>query len=175
MLRLNNILAQPGSHRSTKRLGRGPASGQGKTAGKGHKGQKARKSGPVRPGFEGGQTPLYRRLPKRGFKNFTRRDKAVFNVGDLEALGASIKDITLEALQAAGLVEGHCEKLAILGDGELKRAVQVTAHKISESAKAKIAGAGGSAEVIPVPGGLKARQAAERKKRKSGGAGKARA
>jgi len=174
MLRLNNIHAQPGAHRNTKRLGRGPASGQGGTSGKGHKGQKARKSGQVRPGFEGGQTPLYRRLPKRGFKNFARRESAVLNVGDLESLG-SMKEVSLETLRAAGLVAGRCEKLAILGDGDLTRPLLVKAHKLSESAKEKIAKAGGTAELIPVPGGLKASQAAERRKRKAERSGKARA
>ena len=175
MLRLNNIKAQPGAHRNTKRLGRGPASGQGGTSGKGHKGQKARKSGQVRPGFEGGQTPLYRRLPKRGFKNFARRESAVLNVGDLETLDKAMKEVSLETLRAAGLIAGRCEKLAILGDGELTRPVLVKAHKLSESAKEKIAKAGGTAELIPVPGGLKARQAAERRKKKAEKSGKARA
>ena len=167
MLRLNNLKRQPGTGKNTKRRGRGTASGQGETAGRGHKGQKARKSGGTRPGFEGGQTPLYRRLPKIGFKNPGRRETAIMNMSDLERLDPSIKEVTLEALKEAGRVRSKAEKLAVLGNGELTRALTVKAHRVSASAKEKISKAGGSSEVLTVVSGLRKRQIEARKEKKS--------
>lgn len=141
---LESLRPKKGSKSKTKRLGRGRGSSQGKTAGKGHKGQKARSGGTVRRGFEGGQTPLYRRTPKLGFKNtmFTKRYEIV-NVKDLSNLSG---DVTPESLKEAGLVKKGPVK--ILGEGELKTAVNVKANKFSKSAKAAIESAGGKAEVI---------------------------
>ena len=153
MLKLNTIKAQPGAATSRKRLGRGSGSGLGPTAGKGDKGQLQRSGGSVRPGFEGGQMPLYRRVPKRGFKNFARRSNAVVNVRELEKLNASeVKEITLESLAAAGLVKGRHDRLSILGTGELTKAFIVKAHRISPSAQEKITKAGGKVELLPIAG-----------------------
>jgi large subunit ribosomal protein L15 len=153
MLRLNTIKAQPGATQKRKRLGRGSGSGLGPTAGKGDKGQLARSGGKVRAGFEGGQMPLYRRIPKRGFKNFSRRSIAEINVQDLERLDASkVKEVTLETLVQAGLVKGRHDRLNILGTGALTKAFSVKAHKITASAQEKITKAGGKVEILSVPG-----------------------
>ncbi len=152
MLKLNEITAQPGATQSRKRLGRGSGSGLGKTAGKGHKGQLARSGGHVRPGFEGGQMPLYRRIPKRGFTNHSRRILAELNLSNLqETLPVSMKEVSLASLREAGLIKGKAERLVILGNGELTRALTVKAHKISETAKKKIEAAGGKTELVKVP------------------------
>src|SRR5690242_15887008 len=136
MLKLNTIKAQPGATHKRKRLGRGSGSGHGPTAGKGDKGQLARSGGSVRPGFEGGQMPLYRRVPKRGFKNFARRSIAVLNLVDLERLDASqFKEISLESLSEAKAVKGRHDRLTILATGELTKAFHVKAHKVSPSAQ----------------------------------------
>src|SRR3954463_13897147 len=152
MLRLNTIKAHPGATKKRKRLGRGSGSGHGPTAGKGDKGQLARSGGSVRPGFEGGQMPLYRRIPKRGFKNSGRRTNAIVNLGDFEMLDASIKEISLEALKGTKLVKGRFDRLAVLANGDVKRAFTVKAHRVSASAKAKIEKAGGTVELLPIPG-----------------------
>jgi len=153
MLKLNTIKAQPGATHKRKRLGRGSGSGHGPTAGKGDKGQLARSGGSVRPGFEGGQMPLYRRIPKRGFKNFARRSNAVLNVFELEKLDPKeIKIISLETLTELNIVKGRYDRLSILGTGELTKAFDVKAHKISTSAQEKIVKAGGKCEVLPIPG-----------------------
>lgn len=153
MIRLNNIKAHPGATHRKKRLGRGAGSGHGQTAGKGDKGQLARTGGSVRPGFEGGQMPLYRRIPKRGFKNFARRTFAILNVSDLERLDSTIlNEISLETLSKAGKVKGRYDRLTILGTGELKQSFLVKAHKVSPSAYEKITKAGGQVELIPIPG-----------------------
>jgi large subunit ribosomal protein L15 len=133
MLRLNTIKAQPGSTHRTKRLGRGSGSGHGPTAGKGDKGQLARSGGTSRPGFEGGQMPLYRRIPKRGFHNFARRTTAILNLCDLNKIG--LKEISLEALVEANEIKGRYDRLTILGTGELTKAFTVKAHKISPKAQ----------------------------------------
>src|ERR1700761_5931405 len=128
MLKLNTIRAHPGATHKRKRLGRGSGSGHGPTAGKGDKGQLARSGGSVRPGFEGGQMPLYRRVPKRGFTNFARRSIAVLNLSDLECLDAAqLKDISLETLTQLGSVKGRHDRLTILGTGELTKAAHVKA------------------------------------------------
>ena len=154
MLQLNTIKAHPGATHRRKRLGRGAGSGHGQTAGKGDKGQLARSGGSVRPGFEGGQTPLYRRLPKVGFKNSVgHRTHAELNLADLERLAkAAVKDISLENLVAGNWVKGRYDRLVVLGVGELTQAVQVKAHRVSASAQEKIKKAGGSIEILPVPG-----------------------
>lgn len=153
MLRLNTIKAQPGATHKRKRLGRGSGSGHGPTAGKGDKGQLARSGGSVRPGFEGGQMPLYRRIPKRGFSNFARRTHAILNLSDLDKLDAkNFSEISLEALRQGNGLKGRYDRLTILGMGELKQAFHVKAHRVSASAQEKIKAAGGKVELIPIPG-----------------------
>ena len=144
---LSNLQPSYGSTRNKKRIGRGHGSGLGKTAGKGHKGQKARSGGNIKPGFEGGQMPLQRRLPKRGFTPLDRKVYALVNLRDLELFDAgSVVDI--EALGKAGLIGQLKDGVKILGDGELTKTLTVKAHKSSKSAQAKIEAAGGTAEVI---------------------------
>jgi large subunit ribosomal protein L15 len=129
-------------------VGCGEGGGHGKTSGRGGKGQTARSGGSIRPGFEGGQMPLYRKLPHRGFNNYNfRTEVAVLNVGALSTLDAKITDINAEVLAANGLIRGGEVAVKILGDGEVSRAFKVTAAKFSESAKAKIEKAGGQAIV----------------------------
>ncbi|HSM05780.1 MAG TPA: 50S ribosomal protein L15 [Longimicrobiales bacterium] len=144
MAELHDLSPVPGSHRDRKRVGRGPGSGTGKTAGRGQKGQKARSGGSVPAGFEGGQMPLHRRIPKRGFHSRNRVEYQVVNVGDLAGLSG---EVTPETLRAAGLVGSLRKPVKILGNGELDVALQVTAHGFSASAKKKIEDAGGSATV----------------------------
>jgi large subunit ribosomal protein L15 len=149
MLRLNTIKAHPGATKQKKRLGRGAGSGLGQTSGKGDKGQLARTGGSVRPGFEGGQTPLYRRIPKRGFKSITKRPIALLNVVDLETLSLEAgSHINLEVLQGIKKCKGRYDRLHILGTGEITKAFHVKAHKVTEQAKTKIEAAGGSVEII---------------------------
>lgn len=144
---LSNLQPALGSTRNRKRIGRGHGSGTGKTAGKGHKGQKARSGGSIKAGFEGGQMPLQRRLPKRGFTPLSRMEYALVNLRDLELFDAgSVVDI--EALGKAGLVGQLKDGVKILGDGELTKALTIKAHKFSKSAQEKIAAAGGTAEVL---------------------------
>lgn len=147
MAKLSNLRRPEGAHRDAKRLGRGPGSGLGKTSGKGHKGQKARTGGTVHPWFEGGQMPLQRRLPKRGFKNPFRREYEIVNLRDLD--GMEETTITLDVLHGRRLVDlGKGRPVKILGDGEVRRQFTVQAHAISASAKAKIEAAGGSVELV---------------------------
>lgn len=144
---LSNLQPALGSHRDRKRIGRGHGSGTGKTSGKGHKGQKARSGGSIKAGFEGGQMPLQRRLPKRGFNSLNRTEYALVNLRDLELFEAgSVVDI--EALGKAGLVGQLKDGVKVLGDGDLSKALTVRAHKFSKSAQDKIAAAGGTVEVI---------------------------
>jgi len=144
---LSNLQPAPGSHRDRKRIGRGHGSGTGKTSGKGHKGQKARSGGSIKAGFEGGQMPLQRRLPKRGFNPLSRKEYALVNLRDLELFEAgSVVDI--EALGKAGLVGQLKDGIKILGDGDLSKALTVKAHKFSQSAQDKIVAAGGTVEVL---------------------------
>jgi large subunit ribosomal protein L15 len=146
-MKLNELSYTEGARRERKRLGRGQATGQGKTAGKGHKGQNARSGGGVAIGFEGGQTPIFRRIPKRGFTNINRVDYNVINVEILNNFedGAHI---TLETLKAAGLIKQVLHGVKILGNGELSKSLTVTAHKFSKTAVAAIEKAGGKVEVI---------------------------
>lgn len=146
-MKLNEMSYTEGARQTRKRIGRGHGSGNGKTAGKGHKGQNARSGGGVRLGFEGGQTPLYRRLPKRGFTNFNRKEYAIVNV---ESLNVFENDtvVTPELLIESGLVKKELDGIKILGQGELEKKLTVKAHKFSGSAVTLIEQAGGKAEVI---------------------------
>jgi len=147
-MRLHSLKNVPGAVHRRKRVGCGEGSGHGKTSGKGGKGQTARSGGSIRPGFEGGQMPLYRKLPHRGFNNYEFRiTYAVVNVGDLARLDASVTEVNIDALVKAGLIRADGALLKVLGDGELARALKVTAAKFTGSAKAKIEKAGGSAIV----------------------------
>jgi large subunit ribosomal protein L15 len=153
-MRLEDLRPAPGSTRKRKRIGRGPGSGQGKTAGKGHKGLNARSGGGVRPGFEGGQMPLYRRLPKRGFLPYGGKTEfAIVNVGDLAARFAAGSVVDPEALVARGLIRRSGRgAVKILGDGDVAHALTVRAHKVSGSARQKLEAAGGRVEALPGKG-----------------------
>lgn len=142
---LNQLRAPKGSTKNRKRLGRGESSGLGKTSGKGHKGQKARAGGYHKVGFEGGQMPLARRLPKRGFKNLFRTDYAVINVADLNRLPDDVKEVDLAVLLARGFVRKALGGLKILGNGDVSRAFTVKAKGFSKAAQEKIQKAGGQA------------------------------
>ena len=145
---LSNLKPAIGSTKNRKRIGRGPGSGTGKTAGKGHKGQNARSGGGVKPGFEGGQMPLQRRLPKRGFTPLDKKVYALVNLRDLQNLFEAGSVVDLEALGKAGLVKKVYDGVKVLADGELDKALTVKAHKFSKAAQQKIEAAGGKAEVI---------------------------
>lgn len=148
-MNLDNIPTIKGATHPTKRLGRGEGSGHGKTSGKGHKGQKARSGGGIRIGFEGGQMPLYRKLPCRGFNNFNfRTTYQTVNVGELVKLTGDTVDRA--ALVAAGLIRDNKQGVKLLGDGEVSKVFTVNVSKVSSSAKAKIEAAGGSFAVASV-------------------------
>ncbi|MBQ8323652.1 MAG: 50S ribosomal protein L15 [Clostridia bacterium] len=146
-MKLHELSPAVGSTKAPYRKGRGAGSGNGKTAGKGHKGQNARSGGGVRPGFEGGQLPLYRKLPKRGFKNHFATQYAIVNLSALDAFenGAVID---LDTLVANGIIKNTFDGLKVLGDGEVTKAFTVKATKFSASAKEKIEAAGGKTEVV---------------------------
>jgi large subunit ribosomal protein L15 len=146
-MKLHELAPAEGSRHTRKRIGRGIGSGTGKTSGKGHKGQKARSGGGVRPGFEGGQNPIYRRLPKRGFTNFTRKEFALVNLDDLNKFTAGT-EVTPEVLLEAGIVKNPKDGIKILGNGEVTVELSVKANKFSKSAVEKIQAAGGKTEVI---------------------------
>lgn len=147
-MRLHNLKPNAGTTKNRKRLGRGTATGQGKTAGKGQDGQNARSGGGVRPGFEGGQMPLFRRLPKRGFNN--SKFATVYNVINVEDLNAFEEntEVTPELLIEAGMIKKFNDGIKILGNGELNKKLVVKAQKFSKSAAEKIEAAGGKVEVI---------------------------
>ena len=146
-MKLHDLSAVPGSTKVSKRVGRGHGSGQGRTAGKGHKGQKARSGASIRPGFEGGQMPLQRRVPKRGFNNIFAKEIIAINVGSLESFeNGAVVDT--QALIDAGLVNKCCDGIKILGNGKLTKSLTVKVGAYSEGAKQKIESAGGKAEVI---------------------------
>ena len=148
-MKLHELAPAPGSTKEHFRVGRGHGSGNGKTAGKGHKGQNARSGGGVRPGFEGGQMPLYRRLPKRGFNNYNfATNYAIVNLSDLERKFEDGAVIDTEAMIAAGLVKNQHDGVKVLGDGELTKKFTVKAAAFSKSATEKIEAAGGKAEVM---------------------------
>ena len=147
-MKLHEMKYTEGARKSnTKRLGRGQGSGHGKTAGKGHKGQNARSGGGVRLGFEGGQTPLFRRLPKRGFTNINRKEYAVVNLDALNRFEEGT-EVTPALLIETGVVSKERSGIKILGNGTLDKKLSVQAHKFSASAKEAIENAGGSVEVI---------------------------
>lgn len=146
-MKLNELKATEGARSTKKRIGRGLGSGNGKTAGKGQKGQNSRSGGGVAIGFEGGQTPFFKRMPKRGFTNFTRKEYAIVNVEDLNKFDDGVT-VDFEAVKAAGLVKKELDGLKVLGNGKLEKKLIVKAVKFSASAKKAIEEAGGSAEVL---------------------------
>ena len=145
MAELHDLSPTSGSTRNRKRRGRGPGSGTGKTAGRGEKGQKARSGGSVHPRFEGGQMPLIRRIPKRGFKSINRLEYQVVNVRDL---GRVDGDVSPDTLKGAGLIRSLRKPVKVLGVGEVEKKVSVSAHAFSASARSKIEAAGGTVTVI---------------------------
>lgn len=147
-MKLHELYPAAGATKEVKRIGRGHGSGHGKTAGKGHKGQWARSGGGVRPGFEGGQTSLARRMPKRGFNNIFATEYTVINVADLEARFENGAVIDLDAMIDAGLVTKVLDGVKVLGNGELTKSFTVKAAKFSATAQSKIEAAGGKAEVL---------------------------
>jgi large subunit ribosomal protein L15 len=146
-MKLDDLKPAAGSNKKRKRVGRGDGSGHGKTSGRGHKGQGARSGGNTKPGFEGGQMPLQRRLPKRGFHNPFRIEMSVVNLGQIDSLPADA-EVTPEVLLRHGYVSGKSRRIKILGDGSLTKPLTVKAHGFSAKAKEKIEAAGGKAELI---------------------------
>lgn len=146
-MKLHELRPNPGSNKNRKRLGRGTASGQGKTGGRGQDGQKSRSGGGVRPGFEGGQMPLYRRLPKRGFTNVFATEYAEINVEVLNRFEDGA-EITPELLKQTGILKNQLDGVKVLGNGEITKKLTVKANKFSKSAVEKIEAAGGKVEVI---------------------------
>jgi large subunit ribosomal protein L15 len=146
-MKLSDLKPAEGARQGRKRVGRGPGSGLGKTAGRGHKGRKARSGGNTPPGYEGGQMPLQRRLPKRGFKNLFAMQYAVINVSDLGRFEAeSVVDVA--ELVRMGLVKGRWDGVKLLGSGDIDRPMTVRLHQFSQSARTKIEAAGGTVEVV---------------------------
>jgi large subunit ribosomal protein L15 len=144
-MKLHELKPNPGAKHRRRRLGRGESSGLGKTSGKGHKGQKARSGASIRPGFEGGQMPLARRLPKKGFNNARFKTQyAIVNLATLEAKFADGDEVNEASLRAAGLVKGVWDGIKVLGNGDLSRKLTVAVDKISAAAKEKVEKAGGS-------------------------------
>lgn len=146
-MELNSIKPAIGASKNKKRIGRGPGSGHGKTATKGHKGQKARSGGSIKAGFEGGQMPMQRRLPKRGFRPLMRKEYAVVNLGQLEIFESG-SCVDMEALLKCGLIGKVLDGIKILATGDLTKPLSIKAHKFSASAKEKIIAAGGTIEEI---------------------------
>ena len=146
-MKLHELSPSEGSRKKSFRVGRGHASGNGKTSGKGHKGQNARSGGGVRTGFEGGQMPIYRRLPKRGFNNIFAKEYVAVNVEKLNLLENGT-EVTAQVLKEAGLISKVCDGIVILGRGELDKKLTVKAKRFSKSAEEKITAAGGKVEVI---------------------------
>ena len=146
-MKLFELSPAEGSTKEPKRKGRGHATGNGKTAGRGHKGQKARSGGGVRPGFEGGQMPLYRRLPKRGFTNIFAKNYTEINVSELERFENGT-EVTAELLKEAGIISKVNDGIVVLGRGELTKSLTVKAARFSKTAEEKITAKGGKAEVI---------------------------
>ena len=146
-MKLSEMSPVPGSVKENYRKGRGHASGNGTQAGRGHKGQKARTGGGVRPGFEGGQMPLYRRLPKRGFNNIFAKDYVEVNVSAFEVFENNT-EVDAKLLKDKGIIKKVCDGIVVLGNGEISKKIIVKAAKFTASAKAKIETAGGKAEVV---------------------------
>ena len=147
-MKLHELQPAKGSVKDVKRIGRGHGSGQGKTAGKGHKGQKARSGGSIRPGFEGGQMPLQRRMPKRGFNNIFAKEYATVNVSELEKRFESGAVVDAQSLIESGAIKNARDGIKILGNGELTKSLTVKAVKFTAAAQEKIEKAGGKAEVV---------------------------
>ena len=148
-MRLHDLKPNPGAKHRRKRLGQGESSGHGKTSGRGGKGQSARSGSSIRIGFEGGQMPLIRRIPKRGFNNRFAKTVLVVNVGDLNGAFKSGDKVTPETLVEANLVSGTYDELKILGNGEVTKKLKISAHRFSQAATDKITAAGGEAIVLP--------------------------
>ncbi|MBM7663344.1 large subunit ribosomal protein L15 [Bacillus mesophilus] len=146
-MKLHELKPTEGSRKERKRLGRGIGTGQGKTSGKGHKGQNARSGGGVRPGFEGGQTPLFQRLPKRGFTNIHRKEFTIVNLDTLNRFEEGT-EVTPELLLETGVISKYTAGVKILGKGKLEKKLTVKAHKFSSSAQEAIEAAGGKTEVV---------------------------
>ncbi|MBP2057242.1 large subunit ribosomal protein L15 [Lactobacillus colini] len=146
-MKLNELKPATGSRRSRKRVGRGTSSGYGKTAGRGQKGQLARTGGKTRLGFEGGQMPLFRRMPKRGFNNINRKEYAIINLEDLNRFEDG-SEVTIETLKSVGLVKKELAGVKLLANGELKAKLTVKVNKVSKAAKEAVEAAGGTVEVI---------------------------
>lgn len=146
-MNLSELKSPAGANKRKKRVGRGIGSGHGKTSCRGHKGQKARSGGGVRPGFEGGQMPLQRRIPKRGFTNIFKKEYALVNVGDLNIFDDGT-EVTIETLKQAGLVKKIGDGVKLLGDGELEKTLTVKINKVSKQAEEKVVAKGGKVEVI---------------------------
>jgi len=146
-MRLDELQPSPGSKHKKKRVGRGPGSGQGKTAGRGHKGQNSRAGGGTKPGFEGGQMPLTRRIPKRGFTNIFRKNWAIVNLRDLKRFAADTV-VDVGALSSAGLVKRGSRRIKLLGQGELTVPLVVKVQAVSAQARERIEAAGGRVEVV---------------------------
>ncbi|MBQ1512288.1 MAG: 50S ribosomal protein L15 [Erysipelotrichaceae bacterium] len=146
-MNLEELKANPGARRNVKRIGRGQGSGNGKTAGKGQKGQLSRSGGGKGPGFEGGQTPIYKSIPKRGFTNISRKEYAIVNLSDLNRFEDGVT-VTPELLKECGLIKKELAGIKVLGNGTLEKKVSVVCHKISSSAKEAIEKAGGKVEVL---------------------------
>ena len=148
-MNLNDVHRGIRKYKRRKRVGRGTGSGHGKTCGRGHKGQRSRAGYSVHPTFEGGQMPLVRRIPKRGFHNRFAQTVAIVNVGDLEARFSAGDEVTPETLKQKSLARGRYDVLKVLGNGDLTKKLKVAAHRFSDSAKEKIEKAGGEAVVLP--------------------------
>ena len=146
-MKLNELKATDGARFTKKRIGRGQGSGTGKTSGKGQKGQNSRSGGGVAIGFEGGQTPFFKRMPKRGFTNYTRKEYAIINVADLNRFEDGVT-VDYEALKAAGLLKKHLDGVKVLGGGKLEKKLTVKAEKFSATAVKAIEEAGGTVEVL---------------------------
>lgn len=146
-MKIHELSPAEGSRKKGKRVGRGPGSGHGKTSCRGHKGQKSRSGGGPRPGFEGGQMPLHRRLPKRGFNNIFKKYFSIINIKDLNRFAPN-SNVDSEALRKAGLVRKAGDSIKLLGNGEISHPVVIQVHKVSKAAKEKIEASGGKVEVI---------------------------
>lgn len=146
-MRIHELSPAEGSRKKRKRVGRGPGSGHGKTSCRGHKGQKSRSGGGPRPGFEGGQMPLQRRLPKRGFNNIFRKHYSIINIEDLSRFAPN-SSVDSESLRKAGLVKKERDGIKLLGNGEISHPLVIQVHKVSKTAKEKIEASGGKVEVI---------------------------
>jgi large subunit ribosomal protein L15 len=146
-VKLEEIKSPPGANKSHKRVGRGIGSGHGKTSTRGHKGQKARSGGSIRPGFEGGQMPLQRRIPKRGFTNIFKKEWSIVNVKELNIFEDGTV-VTVEMLKQAGLIKKLDQAVKLLGDGEVEKQLTVKVHKASKQAEEKIIAKGGKIEVV---------------------------